>query len=321
MQHKNILVLGGAGYIGSIVVEELIGKGYNAVVYDNLSKGHREAVEGTFVQGDIADFDLLDETMKKFNIDAVMHFCALSLVGESMQKPGDYFRNNVASSLNILEAMRQNNIKKIVFSSSAATYGEPKRVPIQESDSTIPTNPYGETKLMFEKMLKWYKTIYGINFVALRYFNAAGATQLHGEHHEPETHLIPIVLDAALGKRETISVFGTDYPTKDGTCIRDYIHVLDLASAHILALEYAGSDIFNLGIGTGFSVKEIIETAEKITEKKINVKYEGRRQGDPAVLIASNKLAKSKLNWQHKFGLNEIIRSAWLWKQKHPNGY
>jgi len=321
MQHKNILVLGGAGYIGSIIVEELIKKRYNVIAYDNLSKGHRGAVECTFVQGDIADSNLLNETMKKFNIDAVMHFCALSLVGESMERPGDYFRNNVASSLNILEAMRQNNVKKIVFSSSAATYGEPKQIPIQEDDPTTPTNPYGETKLMFEKMLKWYKTIYEIDFVALRYFNAAGATELHGEHHDPETHLIPIILDVAIRKREAVSIFGADYPTKDGTCIRDYIHVLDLASAHLLALEYPDSGIFNLGSGEGFSNKEIVETAEKVTGKIINKKFVDRRAGDPAVLIASSAKAKAILGWQPKFSLQEIILSAWLWKQKHPDGY
>jgi UDP-glucose 4-epimerase len=316
-----VLVLGGAGYIGSITAEELINSGHKVIVYDNLSKGHRKAVDCTFIQGDISNLALLKETMQKFKIDAVMHFCALSLVGESMQIPENYFSNNVCSALNILEAMRMSNIKKIIFSSSAAVYGEPEKTPIEETDKTKPTNPYGETKLIFEKILDWYSKIHGIHYMALRYFNAAGATEKHGEHHNPETHLIPLVLDAASGKRESISIFGSDYPTKDGTCIRDYIHVLDLAKAHILALEYANNGIFNLGNSSGFSNKEVVETTKKVTGKDFRVIFTERRSGDPAVLIASAELAKQKLGWQPKFSLSDIISSAWQWKLKHPNGY
>jgi UDP-glucose 4-epimerase len=238
-----------------------------------------------------------------------------------MQTPEKYFINNVANSLNILEAMRLNNIKKIIFSSSAATYGEPNKVPIEEKDPTEPTNPYGETKLIFEKILKWYNKIYGINYVSLRYFNAAGATEKHGEHHNPETHLIPLILDAAAGKRGSITIFGSDYKTKDGTCIRDYIHVLDLANAHILALDYKESCVFNLGSGEGFSNKEVVETAKKVTGKDFKVIFSERRKGDPAVLVASAELAKEKLGWRPKFSLSDIIRSAWNWKLNHPNGY
>ena len=236
-------------------------------------------------------------------------------------KPGEYFRNNVAFGLNILDAMVENNVKKIIFSSSAATYGEPKSIPIKEDDPALPTNTYGETKVIFEKFLKWYSKIHGISYVALRYFNAAGASEMHGEDHSPETHLIPIILDVAIGKREKIMVFGEDYPTEDGSCVRDYIHVLDLASAHILALDHKENAAFNLGNGKGFSVKEVIETTKEVTGKEIKTEITGRRAGDPATLIASSDLIKEKLGWEPKYGLKEIIKSAWEWKQKHPEGY
>lgn len=318
---KNILVLGGAGYIGSIVVEELFNKKYNVIVYDNLFKGHKEAVDCEFVKGDISDKKLLIKTIKKHKIDAVMHFCALSIVPESMNYPELYFRNNVVYGLNILEAMVETKVKKIIFSSTAAVYGQPYKIPIDENSETIPTNPYGESKLMFENLIKWYSKLYGISYVSLRYFNAGGASIKHGEDHVPETHLIPIVLDVALGKKESVKIFGNDYHTGDGTCIRDYIHVLDLASAHILALEYKENGIFNLGNGEGFSVKEVIDVSRRVTGKEIKAKISGRREGDPAVLVASSELIRKKLGWKPKYGLKEIISSAWEWKKKHPNGY
>lgn len=320
MKH-NILVLGGAGYIGSIVVEELLKRGHTVIVYDNLSTGNRQAVSSTFIEGDISNKELLSETMKKYEIDIVMHFCAFSLIGESMEKPEKYFINNVIHGLNVLEAMRENNIKKIIFSSTASVYGAPKKIPIQETDTIAPNNTYGETKVIFEKFLTWYKKIHNINHVSLRYFNAAGASEKYGEDHNPESHLIPIILDVVLGKRDSIKIFGADYPTKDGTCIRDYIHVLDLTEAHIKAIDYDGSLIVNLGSGEGYSVKEVIETTKQVTGKEIKTETTERRVGDPPVLIASSKLAKEKLGWQPKYSIKEIISSAWLWKKTHPNGY
>ena len=325
-----ILVLGGAGYIGSHTVKELCDAGENVVVADCLATGHKEAVnkKARFYKGDIRDGAFLDEIFTKEKIDVVMHFCAFSLVGESVVDPIKYYDNNMGGAIMLLKKMHEHGLNKIVFSSTAAVYGEPERVPIMENDKTEPTNPYGETKLSMEKMFKWASKAYGINFVSLRYFNASGADQTGfiGEDHNPETHLIPLILQVPLGKRKFISIFGTDYPTPDGTCIRDYIHVTDLAQAHILAAKYlmAGnkSDIFNLGNGVGFSVKEVIETARKVTGHPIPAKEEGRRAGDPAQLIASSAKAREILGWKpEQDSLEEIIASAWKWHKNNPMGY
>ena len=325
-----ILVLGGAGYIGSHTVKELCDAGENVVVADCLATGHKEAVnkKARFYKGDIRDGAFLDEIFTKEKIDVVMHFCAFSLVGESVVDPIKYYDNNMGGAIMLLKKMHEHGLNKIVFSSTAAVYGEPERVPIIENDKTEPTNPYGETKLSMEKMFKWASKAYGINFVSLRYFNASGADQTGfiGEDHNPETHLIPLILQVPLGKRKFISIFGTDYPTPDGTCIRDYIHVTDLAQAHILAAKYlmAGnkSDIFNLGNGVGFSVKEVIETARKVTGHPIPAKEEGRRAGDPAQLIASSAKAREILGWKPEHdSLEEIIASAWKWHKNNPMGY
>ncbi|ANZ99203.1 UDP-glucose 4-epimerase GalE [Carnobacterium divergens] len=325
-----ILVLGGAGYIGSHGVDQLIEKGYQVVVVDNLQTGHKEAIhkEARFYQGDIRDKAFLQDIFKKEDIDGVLHFAANSLVGESMEQPLTYFNNNVYGTQVVLEVMEEFDVKKIVFSSSAATYGEAKVMPIAESAPTNPTNPYGETKLMMEKMLKWCEEAYQMNYVALRYFNVAGAKingQI-GEDHTPETHLIPLVLQTALGQRAELSIFGNDYDTPDGTCIRDYVHVQDLIAAHILALEYleAGnpSNIFNLGSSTGFSVQEIVEAARKITGKEIPTKVEARRAGDPSTLVAASKKAQDTLGWEPEYTtMDTIIESAWNWHVNHPKGY
>lgn len=325
-----ILVLGGAGYIGSHGVDQLIEKGYQVVVVDNLQTGHKEAIhkDARFYQGDIRDKAFLQGIFKKEKIDGVLHFAANSLVGESMEQPLMYFNNNVYGTQVVLEVMEEFDVKKIVFSSSAATYGEAKVMPIAESAPTNPTNPYGETKLMMEKMLKWCDEAYQMNYVALRYFNVAGAKingQI-GEDHTPETHLIPLVLQTALGKRAQLSIFGNDYDTPDGTCIRDYVHVQDLIAAHILALEYleAGnsSNIFNLGSSTGFSVQEIVEAARKITGKEIPTKVEARRAGDPSTLVAASQKAQEMLGWKPEYTTMEtIIESAWNWHVNHQTGY
>ena len=326
-----VLVLGGAGYIGSHTVYELIENGAEVVIIDNLETGFAEAVhpEATFYQGDLRDRKFLDTVLgKEKDIDAVIHFAANSQVGESMTNPLKYYDNNICGTKTLLEALVVHGIDKIVFSSTAATYGEPERIPIQEGDKTEPTNAYGETKLSMEKMFKWVEKAHGMRYVSLRYFNACGAHKSGeiGEAHNPETHLIPLILQVPLGKREHIAVFGTDYPTKDGTCIRDYIHVTDLAEAHILAVKYlmAGnkSDIFNLGNGVGFTVREVIEMAEKVTGESIKVVETERRAGDPAVLIASSDKAKTILGWNPKHdSLSEIIKSAWKWHKNHPYGY
>ena len=326
-----VLVLGGAGYIGSHTVYELIENGAEVVIIDNLETGFAEAVhpEATFYQGDLRDRKFLDTVLgKEKDIDAVIHFAANSQVGESMTNPLKYYDNNICGTKTLLEALVAHGIDKIVFSSTAATYGEPERIPIQEGDKTEPTNAYGETKLSMEKMFKWVEKAHGMRYVSLRYFNACGAHKSGeiGEAHNPETHLIPLILQVPLGKREHIAVFGTDYPTKDGTCIRDYIHVTDLAAAHILAVKYlmAGnkSDIFNLGNGVGFTVREVIEMAEKVTGESIKVVETERRAGDPAVLIASSDKAKTILGWNPKHdSLSEIIKSAWKWHKNHPYGY
>ena len=326
----SILVLGGAGYIGSHTVYELVAKGEDVVVVDNLETGHIEAVhpEARFYQGDIRDREFVDSVFEKENIDAVIHFAANSLVGESMTNPLKYYDNNVNGTKVLLESMIAHNVKKIVFSSTAATYGEPENIPILESDKTCPTNAYGETKLSMEKMMKWTDVAHGLKYVALRYFNACGAHESGqiGEAHAPETHLIPLILQVPLGKREFISIFGEDYDTEDGTCIRDYIHVTDLAQAHILAVKYLlegnESNTFNLGNGVGFSVKEVIETAKKATALPIAAKVAERRAGDPARLVASSEKARKVLGWNPEHAdLEEIISSAWKWHSTHPNGF
>lgn len=319
---KNILVIGGAGYIGSHTVRMLAKQGYNPVVFDNLSKGHREAVaQYPFEQGDLGDKTRLTEVFKKYNIEAVMHFAAFIEVGESVQAPSKYYHNNVAKVLNLLDAMVENNVRYFVFSSTAATFGEPIKEKIDETHPQKPINPYGNTKLMVEKMLADFDTAYGLKSTALRYFNASGADDSGqiGESHNPESHLIPIVLQAAAGKRPSIKVFGDDYPTPDGTCVRDYVHVNDLARAHILALEKMvkenKSQRFNLGSGSGFSVAELIKEAKKITGVNFKVEIAPRRAGDPAVLVADSTKARIVLGWQPEYSLARIIETAWNWEQ------
>ena len=325
-----VLVCGGAGYIGSHAVHVLIEKGEEVIIVDNLQTGHRAALhpKAKFYEGDIRDAAVLDKIFTENDIEAVIHFAANSLVGESMEKPLLYFNNNVYGMQVLLEGMVKHGVDKIVFSSTAATYGEPKRVPIHEDDETNPTNTYGETKLTMEKMMKWVSRANGVRYVSLRYFNAAGALPdgSIGEDHKTETHLIPLILQVPTGRRDHITVFGDDYPTPDGTCLRDYIHVVDLADAHVLALEYlrkgGASDIFNLGNGQGFSVKEMIAAAEKATGKKIAAEIGARRAGDPAQLIASSDKARRILGWQPHFtDVEEIIATAWKWHEKHPAGY
>ena len=323
----NVLVTGGAGYIGSVVTEELIKDGQEVVVYDSLYKGHRGAVVtgAKFIQADVIEKEKLCAALRENKIEAVIHMAADSLVGESVQNPAKYYHNNVTVGLALLEAMRECDVRKIVFSSTAATYGEPEKQPIEESDPTAPTNPYGDTKLTFEKALHWYEKAYAIRYASMRYFNAAGATAHCGEQHNPETHLIPLILQVAMGQRPHIEIYGDDYPTRDGTCVRDYIHVVDLARAHILALGILDerSNIYNLGCGgDGYTVKEVLEVARQVTGGEISVEVGARRAGDPAVLIASSYKIKRELGWspEHQ-SLQAIIESAWLWLQKHPRGY
>ena len=325
-----LLVLGGAGYIGSHTAVELLDRGHEVVIADNLITGYKQAVpkEAVFYQGDIRDYEFLNNLFKTEKIDAVIHFAAFSLVGESVTNPLKYYENNLYGTKVLLQAMIDNNVDKIVFSSTAATYGEPENIPILESDRTCPTNPYGETKLAMEKMMKWSANAYQLRYVSLRYFNACGAHKSGklGEAHNPESHLIPLVLQVPNGKRESVSIYGTDYDTPDGTCIRDYIHVTDLAEAHILAVEYlmkgGESNVFNLGNGVGYSVREVIETARKVTGHPIPAVEIPRRAGDPARLIASGEKAKTVLGWEPKItSLEDIIRSAWVWHSTHPNGY
>lgn len=322
-----ILVTGGAGYIGSILTEELVKDGHTITVYDNLSRGHADAVAdgAAFVEADLLETGKLTEVLRQSETEAVIHLAASSLVGESVGEPAKYYHNNVTAGLSLLEAMLAADVKKLVFSSTAAVYGEARKQPIEETDPTAPTNPYGETKLAFENILKWFGNAYNLRFASLRYFNAAGASEKCGERHNPETHLIPIILQTATGKREYVEVFGTDYPTADGTCIRDYIHVTDLARAHILALDILDerSAIYNLGCGgAGYSVREVIEAAQAVTGSEINVKYGQRRAGDPAVLIASSDRIKRELGWQpQRQDLYEIITSAWAWLQNNPPEY
>jgi UDP-glucose 4-epimerase len=325
-----IIVCGGAGYIGSHTVHKLIEQGKDVIIVDNLQSGHIGAVhkKAKFYKCDIRDSEFLDKIFSENKIEAIVHFAANSLVGESMEKPLLYFNNNVYGMQILLETMVKHNIKNIVFSSTAAVYGEPKRIPILEDDETNPTNTYGETKLTMEKMMKWCNKAYGINYVALRYFNVAGALEdgSIGEDHTPETHLVPLILQVPLKKRESISVFGTDYATADGTCIRDYLHVLDLADAHIKALAYLEkaneSNVFNLGNGVGFSVKEMIDAAKEVTNEDIKVVFSERRIGDPAQLVASSEKARNILGWTPKYtNVKDIIKGAWTWHEAHPNGF
>ena len=326
---ETILVAGGAGYIGSHMVALLVKRGYEVVVADNLRTGHWQAVKGArkMYVGDLRDGAFLHQIFTENEIDGVINFAAFSLVGESVTNPLKYYGNNVEGAVSLLSAMQAHGVDKIVFSSTAAAYGEPEKQPIEEGDRTEPTNPYGATKLAIENMLKWCDGAYGIRYVALRYFNAAVSDTEAGigEDHEPESHLIPLVMKTALGQRDHIGIFGEDYPTPDGTCVRDYIHVKDLAGAHLLALEYlergGGSDVFNLGNGTGYSVREIIDTARRVTSKEIKAVAEPRRGGDPSVLIASNKKAAQVLGWKPVLGLEQIISDAWVWHSGHPNGY
>ncbi|MEP6921322.1 MAG: UDP-glucose 4-epimerase GalE [bacterium] len=322
-----VLVTGGAGYIGSVVVEELVRDGHEVIVYDNLSKGHRAAVpKGVdLVESELSDVATLQSTLKSREIEGVIHMAAHSVVGESVKQPAKYYHNNLTSGLSLLDAMREAQVKRLVFSSTAAVYGEPAKQPIDEDDPTGPTNPYGETKLSFERAMHWSSQADGLRYASLRYFNAAGATADRGEWHDPESHLIPLVLQVAAGQRDSVEIFGDDYPTRDGTCVRDYIHVVDLARAHILALGILDKRnvTYNLGCGgEGYSVKEVIELARKVTGRKIHASISARREGDPAVLVADSKRIKEELGWSPQYqDLRKIIDSAWTWLQARPNGY
>ena len=319
-----VFLTGGAGYIGSVATEQLLDQGHKVVVFDNLERGHRDALDprARFVLGDLRDRDAIRKAVKAAKPDAVMHFAAYALVGESMQNPYMYFRNNTTGVLYLLEAMHAAGVKKIIFSSTCATYGQPDKMPMTEDLPQRPQNPYGESKLMCEKMMLWCQQRTGLEPVFLRYFNAAGATEKYGEDHDPESHIIPNVLFVALGRNKKVQIFGDDYPTPDGTCIRDYIHIVDLAQAHILALKPGLTGAFNLGNGGGYSVKQVVKTAEQITGKKIKVEYTPRRPGDPAKLIASAKKAHKVLGWKPKYpDLETIMQHAWNWHVKHPKGY
>jgi UDP-glucose 4-epimerase len=320
----NILVTGGAGYIGSICVEELLSAGHKVTVFDNLSEGHRSAVHpgAPLIVGDLAADSEIDSALARCKPEAVMHFAANALVGESMQNPSKYFRNNVTAGIHLLDACVKHGVQKFVFSSTCATFGIPDRTPIDETIPQRPINPYGESKLMFEKILRWYQEIHGLSYVALRYFNAAGASQERGEHHRIETHLIPNILKVALGQKSHVDVFGTDYETPDGTCIRDYIHILDLAQAHMLALQFPGSECFNLGTGGGTSVREVIAACQRVTGRPIEVREQPRRPGDPARLIAGSDKIHRTLGWAPRFqSIDAIVESAWNWHLRHPDGY
>jgi UDP-glucose 4-epimerase len=322
-----VLVTGGAGYIGSVVTEELTGHGHEAVVYDNLSKGHAGAVghETPLVRAELADRGALCHVLSHYKIEAVIHMAADSLVGESYSDPQRYYRNNVSAGLSLLDAMKECGVARLVFSSTAAVYGDREKQPIDETDPVYPTNPYGETKLALERALQWYGEAYGLRHASLRYFNAAGASRRRGEWHHPETHLIPLVLEAAAGRRGFVEVYGEDYPTPDGTCVRDYIHVVDLARAHVLALGLLDhrSATYNLGCGgNGYSVLQVIETARAVTGREIPFRFGPRRPGDPAVLVASSDKIRRELGWDPQFQqLDAMIGSAWIWLQDHPFGY
>jgi UDP-glucose 4-epimerase len=323
-----ILVTGGAGYIGSVVVEDLRNRGEQVAVLDNLVYGHRAAVDASvpFYDGNIGDKDLVSKILRIHEIEACMHFSAFAYVGESVEKPQIYYENNFVQTLRLLDSLIENNVKRIIFSSTCATYGEPQYVPIDEKHPQFPTSPYGWSKFMVERALVDYDAAYDLKFVAPRYFNACGATEKHGEHHAPETHLIPLILESAQGKRGFISIFGDDYPTPDGTAIRDYIHVSDLSQAHILALDYlrggGDSQFVNLGIGGGYSVSEVVEAARKVTGKTIEARMAPRRAGDPSRLVADAKKAREVFGWNPQFPeIERIIQSAWTWCETHPNGY
>lgn len=319
-----IFVTGGAGYIGSVCSELLLDEGHEVTIFDNLIEGHLRAVDprAQFIRGDLADRAQIEAALSRARPDAVMHFAAYALVPESMRDPSKYFRNNVSNGLNLLDAMVAAGVRRIIFSSTCALFGPPERVPIDETAPTRPINPYGESKLVFEKILRWYDQIHGVTFVCLRYFNAAGATRKIGEDHRPETHLIPNVLKVALGRTPNVEIFGTDYDTPDGTCIRDYIHIIDLAHAHIAALGATTSALYNLGTGGGSSVREVIASCRKITGRKIQVVEKSRRPGDPPRLIASSAKIKDELGWEPRFqSLDAIVESAWEWHQKFPRGY
>jgi UDP-glucose 4-epimerase len=320
----NVFVTGGAGYIGSVCVEALCDAGHQVTVFDNLSEGHRSAVDSRarFVESDLADRESVRTAVQKAGAEAVIHFAASALVGESMTDPSKYFRNNVASGLNLVDAAVAAGAKKFVFSSTCATYGPPEKVPMDETIPQRPINPYGESKLMFEKILTWYRELHGLDFVAFRYFNAAGASAHFGEHHRVESHLIPNVLKVALGQKSQVEVFGVDYPTPDGTCIRDYIHIADLAQAHMLALAPGRSGFFNLGNGEGFSVKEVVATCERVSGRKITALEKPRRAGDPPRLVAAADKAVRELGWKPRFPkLEDIVATAWEWHRQHPEGY
>jgi len=321
-----ILVTGGAGYIGSVAVEQLIKAGESVVVFDNLYQGHRGAVhpDAVFVEGDLADRAAVDAVFKAHKPDAVMHFASHTLVGESMQKPFLYLEDNMTNALNLLHCVLEHGVGRFILSSTANLFDDPERMPIDEKERIVPGSPYGESKFMIERLLHWFDQIYGLRYAALRYFNAAGASETRGEDHDPEYHLIPIVLEVAQGKREKVIIFGDDYPTPDGSCVRDYIHVIDLAQAHILALHALdqGSRVYNLGNGKGFSVKEVIETARDVTGHPIPAEVGTRRPGDPATLVASSDKIRRELGWQPQYSnLCDIIETAWAWHQAHPNGY
>ena len=319
-----ILVVGGAGYIGSVCAQLLLDEGHEVTTFDNLSEGHRAAVDGRahFIEGDLQDRELIQSVLSQTRSEAVMHFAANALVSESMQNPSKYFRNNVTNGLNLLDAMVATGVRRLIFSSTCAIFGPPERVPIDETLPKRPINPYGESKLVFEKILRWYDEIHGLKFVSLRYFNAAGASKNLGEDRRVETHLIPNVLKVALGQKSHVEIFGTDYSTPDGTCIRDYIHIVDLSRAHILALQSSKSDFYNLGTGGGASVREVIDCCRKITGRKIDVVEKPRRPGDPPRLIASSEKIGRELGWQPQFqSLDSILESAWEWHTKFPNGY
>ena len=320
----NVFVTGGAGYIGSVCTEELLNAGHTVTVYDNLSEGHRSAVDprARFILGRPEEAGDILQAVQSAKPEAILHFAAHVLVGESMTNPGKYFHNNVANGLKLLDAAVETGVNKFVFSSTCATYGPPDRVPMTEDLPQRPINPYGESKLMFERMLSWFQQVHGLEFVAFRYFNAAGATTRFGEHHRVETHLIPNVLKVPLGQATQCEIFGTDYPTPDGTCIRDYIHIVDLAQAHILALQPGKQGFFNLGNGDGYSVRQVIETCEQVSGQSIPAIARPRRAGAPPKLVASAEKAVRELGWKPKYPkLEDIIRTAWAWHRKHPAGY
>jgi UDP-glucose 4-epimerase len=322
----SILVTGGAGYIGSVVTEQLVAAGESVVVFDNLSQGHRAAIDpgAEFVLGDLADRDVVDQVFATYQPDAVMHFASNTLVGQSMERPFLYLGDNVTNGLNLLRSAVDHGVRRFILSSTANLFDEPEAMPIDEDERIVPGSPYGESKFILERMLSWLDRIYGFRYAALRYFNAAGASKRYGEDHDPETHLIPLVLQVALGQRDKIYIFGDDYPTRDGTCVRDYVHVSDLAQAHILALHALdrGSRRYNLGNGEGFSVKEVIDVARQVTGHRIPSEVTARRSGDPAVLIAGSETIREELGWEPQYpALADIIETAWQWHQAHPHGY